>query len=82
MRAPVFDRVRTIAADVFNVASSEITERSSPQSVASWDSIQHLNLILALEQEFDIAFEPEEMEQMGSIDRILAIVEAKLGHRV
>jgi acyl carrier protein len=78
MMPAVFDRVRTIAADVFKLTHAEITPQSSPQTVATWDSVQHLNLILALEQEFDLQFEPEEMDEMNSIDRILSVLESKL----
>ncbi len=82
MTASVFDRVRAIAADVFKVPPSEITPQSTPETVANWDSVQHLNLVLALEQEFDLQFEPEEMDGMVGIDRILAVLDAKLNQRV
>ena len=78
MSSSVFDRVQTIAADVLKVPAAEITPRSSPETVANWDSVQHLNLVLALEEEFALQFEPEEMDGMVGIDRILSVVEAKL----
>jgi len=38
-------------------------------------------LVLALEQEFDLQFEPEEMDQMHSISHIINVLENKLNHR-
>jgi acyl carrier protein len=35
-----------------------------------WDSLGHLNLIVALEEEFDIAFEPEDIAKMTSVQII------------
>jgi acyl carrier protein len=57
---------------------AQITSESSPENTEAWDSVKHLNLILALEQEFGLGFEPEEYEEMSSVDRILGIVQNKL----
>ena len=80
MTSPVFERVRGIAANVLKLPGSQITAQSSPETIASWDSIQHLNLVLALEQEFGCQFEPEEIDQMNSINRIHSVVQNKLNH--
>ena len=78
MPAQLFDRVRTIAADVLEVPAAKILADSSPESIETWDSVHHLNLVLALEQEFSLQFEPEEIEQMKDIQHILDIVGSKV----
>ncbi len=78
MSSPVFERVRGIAADVLRLPANQISPRSSPETIEAWDSVQHLNLVLALEQEFGVQFEPEEIDQMSNIDRILSVLENKL----
>lgn len=78
MNTPVIDRVRQLASDAFEVPLAEIKAESSPDSVATWDSIHHLNLVLALEQEFGIQFTPEEIEQLLSIELIEALIVEKL----
>jgi acyl carrier protein len=75
--SPLLDRVRTIAADVLQVPASQISEQSSSQNISTWDSVHHLNLVLALEQEFNLQFEPEEIDQMNSIQQILAVLGGK-----
>lgn len=75
----VMDRVRQIAADLFAVPVDGLTEESSPDSIGSWDSLNHLNLVLALEQEWGIQFSPEEMEELLSMARIARVVAGKLG---
>jgi acyl carrier protein len=77
---PVFERVCGIAADVLNVHGTAITADASPETIEGWDSLQHLNLVLALEQEFGVQFEPEEIDEMNSIDRILRVLQDKIGH--
>lgn len=79
MNAQIFDRVRGIAADVLQVDGAGLTAQSSPESVETWDSVQHLNLILALEEQFGLQFEPEEMDRMKTIGQIAGVVAAKRG---
>ncbi len=81
MSSQLFERVRGIAADVLQVPAPQLTMESSTENVESWDSVHHLNLVLALEQEFDLQFEPEEMDQMHSISHIINVLENKLNHR-
>jgi acyl carrier protein len=77
MDQPIFDRVRAMAADVLQVDSASITPDSSPETIESWDSVQNLNLVLALEAEFGFEFAPEEMDQMKTVGKIAEVVAAK-----
>jgi len=54
------DRIKNVMAAVFEVPVHEITDESSPDNVKSWDSLKHMNLVLALEDEFDIEFTEEQ----------------------
>ena len=82
MSAPssaVTDKVRQTVSDVFGVPLSEITADSSPQSVEAWDSMGHLNLVLALEQSFNVQFSPEEIAAMTSVSLAAQTLVAKGG---
>ena len=78
MSTTVFEQVRGIASDLFVVPADRITGASSPETIESWDSIQHLNLVLAIEEKFALQLSPEEIEQMHTIDQITKLVESKL----
>lgn len=77
MTTSVADTVLTIASDVLGVPANQVTLDASPQSVANWDSVQHLNLVLAVEQAFDLTFEPEELDRMKSLRDVVALVQEK-----
>ena len=79
MTTEIFNQVRGIAADLFQMAPAGITAESSPESIDAWDSVQHLNLVLALEQQFDVQFEPDEMDRMKTVGQIAAMLGQKLG---
>jgi acyl carrier protein len=80
MSSPLFERVRGIAADILEVRPNQITPQSSSENIETWDSVHHLNLILAFEQEFGVQLEPEEIDQMISVEQITRILEQKLNH--
>jgi acyl carrier protein len=73
-----FEQVRGIASDLFAIPPDRITASSSPETIESWDSTQHLNFVLALEEKFGFQLSPEEMEQMRSLGEIVKLVESKL----
>jgi acyl carrier protein len=72
------NRVKRIVSDIFSVPLSELTAQSSPETIASWDSIGHLDLVLALEQEFGVRLEPNEVPQMGDVEKIGQILKRHL----
>jgi acyl carrier protein len=74
---PFLDRVRGIFSDVFQIPLEEIRAESSPDTISNWDSLQHLNLVLAIEQEFNVQFSPEEIEQLLSVELVAALLEEK-----
>jgi acyl carrier protein len=77
----ILEQVRQLASDIFGVPAERIGADSSPDNIETWDSMQHLNLVLALEERFSIQLSPEEMEQMRSVGLISEMLEAKLhGH--
>jgi acyl carrier protein len=78
MKSPLDDRVQRIFADVFGVPVESIHPDSSPETIEAWDSLQHLNLVLALEQEFQVQFTPEEIETLVSPGKIATIVGEKM----
>jgi acyl carrier protein len=81
MNTVMIDRIRHLAADLFNLPAERINSSSSPADIKAWDSLQHLNLILAIEQEFQIQLEPEEAERMKTICDVVKQVEYKLASR-
>jgi acyl carrier protein len=79
MSEPILAEVQRLAADLFDLAPADVTPQTSPQNLEKWDSLQHLNLVLALEQRFGLQFQPEEIEQMSSIGRVAELVRSKHG---
>ena len=76
MNEQVLSRVCEIASDVLQ---SDVAPESSPETIESWDSVQHLSLVLALEEEYGFQFSPEEMDQAKTVGGLARLVSAKRG---
>jgi acyl carrier protein len=77
MMPVIFQRVQRIAAAVFSVPIAQISAESSADTIETWDSLQHLNFVLAVEQEFGVQFTPEEIEKLISVNMVIEMLEAK-----
>ena len=75
MTASTFEQVRSVASDIFGVPPEKITAESSPETIENWDSMQHLNLVLAVEEKFGVQLEPEDIEQMKNVGAVAKVVE-------
>jgi acyl carrier protein len=78
LKTSVEDDVRVMAGDLFSVPAAQIHAESSPETIANWDSVQHLSLVLAVEEKFGVQFSPEEIEKMRTIGEITKLIELKL----
>ena len=66
--------VREVAAQILGVEKSSLTEESSPETIDQWDSLNHLQLITAIEQRFDLVLPMAaimEIEDLGSLTRVI-----------
>ena len=75
MTSSTFEQVRNLASDIFGIPADKITAESSPATIENWDSMQHLNLVLAIEEKFEVQLEPEDIEQMKSVGAVAELVE-------
>ncbi len=67
-----------VMSEVFDTENKQITEKSNQDNVGHWDSLKHLDLILALEEEFNITFPLEEIGNLVSFELIKIVVEEQL----
>jgi acyl carrier protein len=61
-------------AKVFSVPPETITVDASPDTVENWDSLRHMNLVLALEQEFAVEFTDDQVVEILSYQLIRIVL--------
>ena len=77
MSQPIDAQVRQIISDVLSVPVSGLLDEASPQTIENWDSVQHLNIVLALEEGLNVQLDPEDIEAMKNVGSIIALVQSK-----
>lgn len=58
------NRIKKVMSDVFNIDIESINNNSSPDNIENWDSLKHMNLIVALEEEFGVEFDDNDIENL------------------
>ena len=71
------DRIKNIISAVFEIPEEQIKDHSSPDTIESWDSLKHMNLIIALEEEFEVEFNDNEIFEMMNYTLIKSIITGK-----
>lgn len=70
--------VKQIIADVLNIDAKSIDESTAKDHIESWDSLNHINLVMAIEQEFQVSFDVTDIESMISFNDIMEVLDRKL----
>ena len=72
------EQIKQVMADILDLDAAAIDESTSQDNTSTWDSLSQINLLVALEQEFNVSFDPEEVDSMLSFIDILEILDRKL----
>ncbi len=70
-----FEKIRQLMVDIFQIPESEILITTTQDDLISWDSVGHLNLMLAIEQEFGVTLEVEDLRALTSVNVIVEYLE-------
>ncbi len=64
------ERIKNTMSAVFGIDVVEVSDDASPDTITSWDSIGHMKLVVALEEEFDIQFNDDQIAELLNFDLI------------
>jgi acyl carrier protein len=70
----VQERIKAVLAQVFQVDPTQVPAGASPAEIDAWDSFGHLALVEALQSEFRVEFELEDIARMDNLDTIEEII--------
>ncbi len=70
--------IGNILADILDLDPATINDDTAMENVASWDSLNHINVVLALEERFGVSFDVGEIESMISFYDMVQTVESKI----
>ena len=67
-------RLTEVFRDIFDDDSIVITEKTTANDIDDWDSIEHINLIGAVEEEFGMRFKMREVSGMKNVGEMMNII--------
>ena len=70
----MLDTIAQVMAQILQVPKETIVRDSSPETIDRWDSLKHMQLIMALEDEFEVQFPDEVIPELLNV----RLIEEKL----
>lgn len=74
----ILTRLQPIFCDILDNSSIVITPESSARDIEEWDSLAHISIVSAIEQEFRIRFALGELEKLNNVGEMIALMQKKL----
>ena len=73
----IYKRLNAVFADIFDDDSIEVGYMTTAADVEDWDSLNHISLIEAVENEFGVSFTMGEVSGMKNVGEMVAIIEKR-----
>ena len=74
----LLEQLQPIFRDVLDQPNLTVTTESNGQNVEGWDSLAHINLVSAIEQEFKIRFALGELQDLKNVGDMIELMRSKL----
>jgi acyl carrier protein len=74
----IFNGVQDIFRDIFDEDNLIISNSTNADEIEEWDSLNHINLVCAIEQEFDIKFALGELVTLKDVGAMIDLMIEKL----
>ena len=76
-RTEVFNKLNEIFCDVLDLDEVELTETSRADDIEEWDSLSHIQLIVAIEKAFGVKFTSHEIMKWNNVGEMVDSILAK-----
>ena len=70
--------IHNIVVNTFDLKNDKVSNSQSAADIKNWDSIGQIQLIVAVEEKFNLSFEIEETFEVITIESIINIVKRKM----
>jgi acyl carrier protein len=77
----IYTRLTRIMRDVFDEETLAVTPELTAHDVENWDSVSHITLMVAIEEEFGVKFKTAEIEKMRNVGQMVEKIEQKMAAR-
>lgn len=78
-RAEVYERLNEVFRDVFDDETITVCDETTSDDIEGWDSLEHINLVVAVESEFGIRFNMGEVNKLKNVGEMVDIILQRIG---
>lgn len=76
--ANILEELQPLFRDILDQPNLRITRESNSSNVEGWDSLAHINLVTAIEQEYNVKFSIDELLELKNVGEMADLMEIKL----
>ncbi len=74
----IIEKLNTVFCEVFDDDTIRITENTTADDIEDWDSLEHINLLVAVEETFQIKFSMQEVAHLQNVGEMINLISSKL----
>jgi len=78
-REEIYEKLTEVFIEVFDDDSIELSDETTAADVEGWDSLMHITLIDAVEDEFDLDFDMKTVVKLKNVGEMVDYIESQIG---
>ena len=67
-------KLKTVVADILGIKPDDVIDELSPENAGTWDSLNHMNIITAVEMEFNVSMSMSEIQEIVNFESLKSVV--------
>ncbi|NLG04584.1 MAG: acyl carrier protein [Clostridia bacterium] len=77
-REEIMEQLNEVFRDVFDQDTIEVNDQTTAADIKGWDSLMHITLMNAVEEEFDIKFDMKTIIKLKNVGEMIDIIEEEI----
>ncbi|MBO7729809.1 MAG: acyl carrier protein [Lachnospiraceae bacterium] len=77
MEEKIYETLNEIFQDVFDDEDIVVDAETNSDTIEDWDSLEHINLVVAIEKAFGLKFSMDEVTGMKNVGEMVEIIKAR-----
>ena len=77
-REEIYAKLPSVFCDVFDIPSVDVSDRTTAEDIEEWDSLSHIQLVVAVEKAFGIKFTSREIMRWSNVGEMVDSIISKL----
>ena len=74
----ILEIVRRIFREVFDDDTLEVNDSTNSSDIEDWDSLEHISLVVSMENEFNLKFDLKEVNKLANVGEMVDLIASKL----